>query len=354
MSDDKQDRTNRGNFMLERTSRRRILGGAALAAAGAALNGGGRAWAQEPQEGELWRAEYWATKGDNVRLAMYRKRVGAPLAGDAPRPVLFLVHGSSSAGLSNFDLNVPGAGEYSLMNVFARHGYDVWTMDFEGYGRSTVTEGNSDIQSGVADLAAATEVIRRETGQQRVHLWGQSSGALRAGAFAGAYPDRAGRLVLGSLTYTGRGSPTLTERAKRVDFYRTHNRRPRDIEMLRSIFTRDHPGTGDPRVAEAMAEAEAPYGDSVPTGTYLDMTANLPVVDPTQIQSPVMVVRGQWDGIAIDEDVLDFYQKLPNPDKQFAILPGLAHSLHLGINRHVTWHVAHAFLSMPAPIPVPA
>ena len=87
---------------------------------------------------------------------------------------------------------------------------------------------------------------------------------------------------------------------------------------------------------------------------YLDMTANLPVVDPTQIQSPVMVVRGQWDGIAIDEDVLDFYQKLPNPDKQFAILPGLAHSLHLGINRHVTWHVAHAFLSMPAPIPVPA
>lgn len=348
------EHTNQATELMGTTaSRRSLLGGAALVAAGAAL-GSLPARAQTAGSGELWSAEYWAMKGDNVRLAMYRKRVGAPLAGETPKPVLFLVHGSSSAGLSNFDLTVPGAGEYSLMNEFARRGYDVWTMDFEGYGRSTVTEGNSDIQSGVADLAVATDLIRRETGQQRVHLWGQSSGALRAGAFAGEHPDRAGRLVLGSLTYTGRGSPTLTERAKRVDFYRANNRRPRDIEMLRSIFTRDHPGTGDPRVAEAMANAEAPYGDSVPTGTYLDMTANLPVVDPTRIQSPVLVVRGQWDGIAIDEDVLDFYQQLPNPDKQFAILPGLAHSLHLGINRHVTWHVAHAFLSLPEPIAIPS
>jgi pimeloyl-ACP methyl ester carboxylesterase len=331
-------------------SRRSVIGGAALVIAGSAL-GTAAVRAQESAVDDFWTAEYWAMKGD-VRLAMYRKRVGAPTTGETPKPVLFLVHGSSSAALSNFDLAVPGAGEYSLMNVFARHGFDVWSMDFEGYGRSTVTEGNSDIQSGVADLAAATEIVSRETGQQRVHLWGQSSGALRAGAFAAAYPDRAGRLVLGSLTYTGRGSPTLTERAKRVEFYRTHNRRPRDIEMLRSIFTRDHPGTGDPRVAEAMAEAERPYGDTVPTGTYLDMTANLPVVDPTRIQSPVLVVRGEYDGIAIDEDVLDFYQKLPNSDRQFAILPGLAHSLHLGINRHVTWHVVHAFLSQPAPTPV--
>jgi pimeloyl-ACP methyl ester carboxylesterase len=354
MSDIKDySRGDSGLLFAGTTSRRGLLGGAALAAAGAAL-APLVASAQDAANPDLWRSDYWAMKGDKVRLAMYRKRVGAPMAGEAPKPVLFLVHGSSSAGLSNFDLNVPGAGEYSLMNVFARLGYDVWTMDFEGYGRSTVTEGNSDIKSGVADLAAATDVIRRETGQQKVHLWGQSSGALRAGAFAGEYPDRAGRLVLGSLTYTGRGSPTLADRAKRVDFYRTHNRRPRDIESLRSIFTRDHAGTGDPRVAEAMAEAEAPYGETVPTGTYLDMTANLPVVDPTKIQSPVMVVRGQWDGIAIDEDVLDFYQKLPNPDRQFAILPGLAHSLHLGINRHVTWHVVNAFLSMPEPIAIPS
>ena len=72
----------------------------------------------------------------DVRLYLYRKRLGAPQPGEAPRPVLFMVHGSSNSGRPSFDLEVPGKGEYSLMNVFARWGYDVWTMDHEGYGRS--------------------------------------------------------------------------------------------------------------------------------------------------------------------------------------------------------------------------
>src|SRR5215207_2224111 len=70
-------------------------------------------------------SEYWAEKGP-VRLYLYRKRP------DAPRPVLFLVHGSSMSSRSTFDLTVPGKGEYSLMDVFARWGWDVWTMDHEG------------------------------------------------------------------------------------------------------------------------------------------------------------------------------------------------------------------------------
>ena len=223
--------------------------------------------------------EYWAQKGD-VKLYLFRKRLEAPPSGDRPRPVLFLVHGSSNSGRSSFDLDVPGHGDYSMMNVFAGYGFDVWTMDFEGYGRSSRTERNSDIAEGVRDLKAATDVVLRETGQARLHFFGESSGGLRAGAFAMAYPDRVDRLVLAAFTYTGEGSPTLAERAKQVEFYRTHTRRLRDREMIRSIFTRDKPGTADPAVAEALADAELPFGDTVPTGTYLDMTANLPVVDP--------------------------------------------------------------------------
>ena len=111
---------------------------------------------------------------------MYRKRLRAPGAGQPKLPVLFLVHGSSISALPSFDLTVPGAGEYSLMNVFARWGFDVWTMDFEGYGKSTVTAGNSDIASGVADLTAAMPVVERETGQSKFHFMGESSGAIRA------------------------------------------------------------------------------------------------------------------------------------------------------------------------------
>ena len=224
-----------------------------------------------------WTKEYWAQKGD-VRLYLFRKRRNAPKSGETPLPVLFLVHGSSLSGRSTFDLEAPGIGDYSMMNAFAGFGFDVWTMDFEGYGRSGRTSGNSNIAEGVKDLDAATNIVMKETGQPRVHLFGESSGGLRVGAFAMAHPDRVGRLVLAAFTYTGQGSPTLADRSKQLDFYRTHNMRPRDRDMIRSIFTRDKVGTADPKVGEALADVELPFGDSVPTGTYLDMTANLPVV----------------------------------------------------------------------------
>jgi alpha-beta hydrolase superfamily lysophospholipase len=295
---------------------------------------------------KIWSNEYWAQRG-NLKLYLFRKRLNAPHSREGVEPVLFLVHGSSISGRPTFDLSVPGHGEYSLMNKFAEYGFDVWTMDFSGYGRSSVGEGNSNIADGVEDLKAAVEVVARETGQQRYHFFGESSGALRAGAYAMDQPQRINRLVLTALTYTGEGSPTLSDRAKQLEFYRTHNRRPRDSAMIHSIFTRDKSGTSDPAVGDALADAELRFGDSVPTGTYLDMTANLPVIDPQKIHAPVLVARGEYDGIATDEDCLNFYRKLANSDRQFAILPGMAHSLVLGLNRHQLWHVTRAFLEMP-------
>ena len=288
--------------------------------------------------------EYWAKKGD-VSLYLFRKRVSA--APNTGRPVLFLVHGSSMSSRPTFDLSVPGHGEYSVMDAFARYGFDVWTMDHENYGRSARTEGNSDIASGVEDLKTAVDVVVRETGRQRLHFFGESSGGLRAGAFAMARPERVDRLVCSAFTYKGEGSPTLAQRAKQLDEYRTRNRRLRDRDMLRSIFTRDKAGTSDPALAEALADEELKFGDQVPTGTYLDMTAHLPVVDPARVLAPVLLLRGEYDGIATVDDLADFYKRLPNGDRQFVILPGTAHSVVLGLQRQQFWHIMHAFLTMP-------
>ena len=331
------------------TSRRTLFNAALLA--GAAIAAGGAAGLPAPETpADLWSASYWATKrrgGEDIKLAMYRKRQGAPGAGEPGRPVLLLVHGSSPAALASFDLTVPGHDDYSLMNVFARLGYDVWTLDHEGYGQSSRTDGNSDIASGVADLVVAADLIARETGQARMHLLGESSGALRAGAFAMEQPGRVGRLVLEAFTYTGRGSPTLGQRAQQTEFYRTHNSRPRDRAMLESIFTRDHPGTTDPAVIAAFVEKEIVNGTSVPTGTYLDMTANLPVVDPARVLCPVLLIKGEYDGISTLEDLQDFFAKLPNGDRQLVIVAGAAHSVTLSRSYRAFQHVVQAFLSVP-------
>lgn len=336
----------RRNFLLRAAPA--IAGGLALSSVAAeafAQPTGGQTEKSGATNEKVWSKEYWAQKG-GIKLFMFRKRVGAPQAGKSALPVLFLVHGSSISSTS-FDLTVPGKGEYSLMDAFAKYGFDVWTMDFTGYGKSSRSEGNSNIADGVDDLKAALPVVARETGQQRFHVFGESSGALRAGAFAMAQPEVINRLVLAAFTYTGEGSPTLKDRAKQVEFYRTHNRRPRDRDMIRSIFTRDKPGTSDPAVGEALADAELKYGNDVPTGTYLDMTTNLPIVDPLKVRVPVLLVRGEYDGIATEVDLLSFYKQLPVADRQMIILPGAAHALSLGTNRQQFWHVMRAFLDMP-------
>ena len=75
--------------------------------------------------------------------------------------------------------------------------------------------------------------------------------------------------------------------------------------MIRSIFTRDGHASGyDPAVPDAIAADELKFGDTIPSGTYLDMAVNLPLVDPKRVKSPVLMVRAEHDGNSTNEDLL--------------------------------------------------
>jgi alpha-beta hydrolase superfamily lysophospholipase len=293
-------------------------------------------------QGRVVADEFWADK-KGVRLWVYRKR----LEGTTPKARLFCVHGSSYSGKTMFDLQVPNRDSYSMMDIFARMGYEVWTMDHEGYGHSQKTSGNSDVQSGADDLKAAMAVVEKAGSAPRLAFFGQSSGALRAALFAEQHPEHVEKLALDAFVWTGKGSPTLAARAKNLPQYQANNRRPVSAEFYRSVFTRDHSGASEPMLGDIVAREEMQYGDSVPTGTYVDMTTKLPLVDPAKVACPVMIVRAEHDGIATDEDILGFFSKLPSPDKELVKISGLAHTALLGVNRARFHHALHAFLSMP-------
>ena len=322
------------------TSRRNVLAAGLTLAAAPALPASA---ATPAASGRIVASEYWTDKG-GVRLWVYRKRAEG-IGKDAPK--LFCVHGSSYSGKTMFDLQVPNRDNYSMMDHFARLGYDVWTMDHEGYGHSDRTAGNSDIQSGVEDLAAAMKVVQREAGVAKLAFFGQSSGALRAARFANQHPGNVDKLALDAFVYTGKDAPTLIERKKNLARYQASNRRPVSREFYRSVFTRDHSGAAEAMLGDVVADQELQYGDSVPTGTYVDMTTKLPMVDPVKVLCPVMIVRAEHDGIATDADILDFFAQLPTPDKQIVKIGGLAHTAMLGVNRARFFHALHSFLSMP-------
>jgi pimeloyl-ACP methyl ester carboxylesterase len=158
------------------------------------------------------------------------------------------------------------------------------------------------------------------------------------------------RLALDAMVWTGEGSPTLEQRRKRLPEYQAKNRRPIDRAFVRSVFDRDHPGTADDATIDAFATAILTYDDSVPTGTYVDMCSKLPLVDPTKLRVPTVIMRGEYDGIAGMEDLLKFFALLPHPDKQFAVMEGVSHASFQQKNYLGVYHILHAFFSLPEPV----
>ena len=290
--------------------------------------------------------EHWTKKGD-VRLFLWRK---APAAAGARHGTILFVHGSSMASQPTFDLHVPGRPHSSVMEWFAARGFDTWCMDNEGYGRSDKSRPiNCDIANGADDLAAGSEYVLRASGAGKLLVYGISSGALKAAVFAERHPERVARLALDAFVWTGAGSPTLAERRKKLPEFQSKNRRPIDRSFVRSIFERDHPGTADHATIEAFADAILALDDSVPTGTYVDMCSKLPLVDPAKILAPTLILRGQYDGIAGVEDLLEFFKRLPNADKQFSVMAGISHASFQQKNYLTVYHLLHAFFTQPKP-----
>jgi pimeloyl-ACP methyl ester carboxylesterase len=294
--------------------------------------------------------EHWTHKktpeGD-IKLFLWEKKASTkvPHAG-----TIFFVHGSSMASQPTFDLHVPGRAYSSAMDWFAEHGFDTWTMDNEGYGRSDKHRDiNFDISNGADDLAAGSEYIMKKSGAQSLLLYGISSGALKAGLFAERHPERVGKIALDAFVWTGEGSHTLEQRKKKLPEFLAKNRRAIDRPFVHSIFQRDHPDTVEQRVVEAFADAILTLDDSMPTGTYVDMCSKLPLLDPKKLTVPTIILRGEYDGIAGMDDLIDYFKLLPNMNKQFSVMRGISHASFQQKNYMMVYQILHSFFTMPEP-----
>jgi pimeloyl-ACP methyl ester carboxylesterase len=136
--------------------------------------------------------EHWTAKDDGVKLFLWQKAAGDPAKA---RATILFVHGSSMASQPTFDLQIPG--RVSAMDHFAQRGFDCWSVDMEGYGRSTKDrDNNAPIAQGADDCYAAALHIQKLRGKCPLLVYGISSGALRAALFAQRHPEMVARLAL--------------------------------------------------------------------------------------------------------------------------------------------------------------
>src|SRR5262245_52020389 len=144
-----------------------------------------------------------------------RVQAGAALRASSlgDRVVLF-VHGAGTPAEVSFDVPYQ---DYSWMAFLARAGFDVFSMDTTGYGRSTRPAPMNDpcnlakdrqagfvaapcepsyphamttIASDWDDINAAVDYVRALRHVDKVSLVGWSLGGPRAGGYAGQHPDK--------------------------------------------------------------------------------------------------------------------------------------------------------------------
>lgn len=172
-----------------------------------------------------------AMKGQIAQIYVREVVVAATaLRGEAASgQVVLFVHGAGTPAEVAFDVPYQ---DYSWMAFLARAGYDVFSMDMTGYGRSTRPEPMNNpcnlskeqqaqflaapcaatysqqmttIASDWHDIDAVVDRIRKLRGVEKVHLIGWSLGAPRAGGYSSHHSEKVSKLILLAPAYGRRG-----------------------------------------------------------------------------------------------------------------------------------------------------
>ncbi|MDE2615737.1 MAG: alpha/beta fold hydrolase [Burkholderiales bacterium] len=268
-------------------------------------------------------AQHWVVQ-EGLRLFIWEKYQGGPQG----KPVLVLAHGSATAGRESFDLKVPGHPQYSLMDFLARQGFDVFAPDMRGFGSSTRPEGHISTEQAAGDLNDVVDFICKLRGVTQVHLLAWSWGTQYGGQFVMAHPAKVKRYAAYAQMHAQ--SPDLLARRERLaTFQRAPYIRISEPGWKLRFNSMTPEEVNDPVVMDAFARSAALVETKSPTGPQVDLLTRQPLIDATKITVPTMMIHGQYDDVADLEGLLPFFTALPNPDKQYTVIPEGGHMLHL-------------------------
>ncbi len=283
-----------------------------------------------------------------VRMALHCKRLGTtPLAG--ARSIL-LLPSATYPTLPNWDLSHPGC---SVMESFAQAGWVVFAVDLPGYGESDDpgTPGTFGAQDAAEYVHRAVSEIRSKSGVSKLSLIGWSWGAQVAGVYAASHPDEVDKLVLYGFTHNLRVPAEHLEDQP----FRTISK-----DGAMSDFIE---GCSDPELREAYSNAVVAADERAPRGALYDFVKRLPLVDPTALTMPLLVLSGEYEiGLppGMDRTYAPFFQERREDLEAFCDsagvelveIPGGGHIVHL--EQPKAWlEAVHSFLDDPPPTGLP-
>ncbi|HLH31056.1 MAG TPA: alpha/beta fold hydrolase [Terriglobia bacterium] len=288
-----------------------------------------------------------------------RTRAGTPLrsANLSDRVVLF-VHGAGTPAEVAFDV---GYQDYSWMAYLAQAGFDVFSMDTTGYGRSTRPAAMNDpcnlsqeqqktfvpgflaapcaptygrnvttIASDWNDIDAVVDYIRTLRRVDRVSMVAWSLGGPRAGGYAARHADKVQRLVLLAPAYGRTASadaPAVVPAEGVAMNTQSHDEFIANWDRQVGCSDQYNPATAE-TVWSEMLESDpvgATWGPGVRRAPQTSTWGwNQQIV--SKMQTPTLMVSGVHDKQANPERVRELYTDLGSSQKVFVDLACSSHN----------------------------
>ena len=260
--------------------------------------------------------------------------------------IVLVLHGATTSGRVNNDVQVPGVTlkqSFSLMDQFAQRGYDVFTFDYQNYGRSDHHDCGLcvDTEHAARDIESAVSFILELRGVEKLHLIGWSWGGATGGLFTQRHPDRVNRLVLYApvldlqkdFSKSTQRPPTFDSSPVfpvATDHFRDNT--VNDAAALKGFF---HPTARIPEVVDAYVEAALEVDRKSPNGVLKDWRTMPLKMDPTKIVTPTLLIGGSDDdrapiiGSLAGPNALAFFNNLAVKDKKMVVVGNAGHGLFL-------------------------
>ena len=278
-----------------------------------------------------------------------------------PSRVVLFIHGatfpSGLAAAFRFDGR-------SWMDDLSESGFDVWALDFLGYGGS---DRYPEMSAGADDnpplgrapetakqIAGAVAFITQKQKVAKVSLIAHSWGTMPAALFATQQPERIDRLVLFGPIAMRSGTENGAEKRpawwvytpedqwKRFDGYLPKGETP--------VFEKRHFDIWGPAylASDSTSVSRTPPSVKIPYGPIADIDEawnGKLAYDPAKIRVPTLIVRGEWDSVTTNEDAHRLYQAMRmSPLKRDVVISRGTHVMHLEESRFQLYREAQTFL----------